>query len=126
MTLVVAIMSDQKKRTHDHGIMAEGAAEIFLRAKGYKILERRYRAKVGEVDLIALDGDCVVFVEVKARPTLDEALFSITPKMRGRISDAAMAYISAHPEMTMRPMRFDVLAVKLPFTIRHMENAFMD
>lgn len=119
-------MSDQKTRTHDQGIMAEGAAEIFLRAKGYKIIERRYRTKVGEVDIIALDGDYVVFVEVKARPTLDEALFSITPKMRGRISEAAMAFLAEHPNYTMRPMRFDVMAVKLPFTIRHMENAFMD
>lgn len=119
-------MMDQKEKTHDRGLMAEGVAEIFLRAKGYKILERRYRTKVGEVDLIALDGDYIVFIEVKNRPTLDDALFSITPKMRGRISDAAMTFLSEHPNYTMRPMRFDVLAVKLPFTIRHMENAFMD
>lgn len=119
-------MSDQKQKTHDRGIMAEGAAEIFLRAKGYKIIERRYRTGVGEVDLIAMDDDYIVFIEVKNRPSLDEALFSITPKMRGRISDAAMAFLAQHPNYTMRPMRFDVIAVKLPFTIRHMENAFMD
>lgn len=119
-------MTEQKEKTHDRGLMAEGVAEIFLRAKGYKILERRYRTKVGEIDLIALDGDYIVFIEVKNRPTLDEALFSITPRMRGRISDAAMTFLSEHPNYTMRPMRFDVLAVKLPFTIRHMENAFMD
>lgn len=117
---------EQKEKTYDRGIMAEGVAEMFLRAKGYKILERRYRTKVGEVDIIALDGDYIVFVEVKARATLDEALFSITPKMRGRISDAAMAFLSDHPHYTMRPMRFDVMAVKMPFTIRHMENAFME
>lgn len=117
---------DHKKKTHDQGILAEGAAEIFLRAKGYKIIERRYRTKSGEVDIIALDGDYLVFVEVKARPTLDEALFSITPKMRGRISDAAMMFLSENPNYTMRPMRFDVMAVKLPFTIRHMQNAFME
>lgn len=117
---------EQREKTHDRGMMAESVAEVFLRAKGYKILERRYRTKVGEVDIIALDGDYIVFVEVKNRPSLDEALFSITPKMKGRISDAAMAFLSEHPNYTMRPMRFDVMAVKLPFTIRHMENAFMD
>jgi putative endonuclease len=116
----------QKEKTYDRGIMAEGAAEIFLRAKGYKVIERRYKTKVGEVDIIALDGDVLVFVEVKARATLDDALFSITPKMRGRISDAAMAFLTENPNYTMRPMRFDVMAVKLPFTIRHMENAFME
>jgi putative endonuclease len=115
-----------KEKTHDQGIMAETAAEIFLRAKGFKIVERRYRSRAGEIDLIAQDGDYIVFVEVKARPTLDEALFSITPKMRGRISDAAMMYLSENPNYTMRPMRFDVVAVKLPFTIRHMENAWME
>ncbi len=119
-------MTDQKKKTHDRGLMAEGVAELFLRAKGFQILERRYRTKVGEVDLIALDDDTLVFIEVKNRPTLDDALFSITPKMRARISDAAMSFLSDHPNYTMRPMRFDVMAVKLPFTIRHMENAFMD
>ncbi len=106
--------------------MAEGVAELFLRAKGFEIIKRRYKTKVGEVDLIALDQDYLVFVEVKARPTLDEALFSITPKMRGRISGAAMAFLSENPNYTMRPMRFDVMAVKLPFTIRHMENAWME
>jgi putative endonuclease len=117
---------DQKRKTYDRGIMAEGAAEIFLRAKGYKILERRYKTKVGEVDIIALDGDYTVFVEVKARPTLDDALFSITPKMKTRISDTAMAFLADNPNYAMRPMRFDVMAVKLPFTIRHMENAWME
>lgn len=119
-------MSDHTTKTHNQGILAEGAAEIFLRAKGYKIIERRYRTKSGEVDIIALDGDYLVFVEVKARPTLDEALFSITPRMKTRISDAAMTFLSEHPNYTMRPMRFDVMAVKLPFTIRHMQNAFME
>lgn len=117
---------EQKQKTYDRGIVAEGAAELFLRAKGYKILERRYKTKVGEVDIVAMDGNCLVFVEVKARPTLDEALFSITPKMKTRISDAAMNFLSENPFYTNWPMRFDVMAVKLPFTIRHMENAWME
>lgn len=119
-------MKDRRRKTHDQGILAETAAELFLRAKGFEIVCRRYKTKVGEIDIVAMDGDYIVFVEVKARPTLDEALFSITPKMRGRISDAAMAFLAENTHYTMRPMRFDVMAVKLPFTIRHMENAWMD
>ena len=117
---------DQKKKTYDRGIMAEGAAELFLRAKGFEILERRYKTPVGEVDLIALDDQYLVFVEVKARASVDNALESITPKMRKRINDAASHFFGARPKYAEYPMRVDVVAVKLPFTIHHLENAFME
>lgn len=119
-------MSDQKKKTHDRGIMAEGAAELFLRAKGFQILARRYKTPVGEIDLIALDDQYLVFIEVKARPSLDEAMYSITPKMRERINAAAGHFTASFPEYADRPCRVDVMAVKLPFTIQHLENAFME
>ena len=106
--------------------MAEGAAELFLRAKGFDILERRYRTPVGEVDIIAIDGQYLVFVEVKARASIDVALESLTPKMRSRIQDAAYHFLSSYPQYAGYPMRVDVMAVKLPFTIRHLENAFME
>ncbi len=117
---------DKKKKTYDHGIMAEGAAEIFLRAKGYDILERRYKTPVGEVDIIAIDDQYLVFVEVKGRASIDDALYSITPKMRMRINDAANHFIAGHPQYAQHAMRVDVMAVKLPFKIHHLENAFMD
>ena len=119
-------MTDQKKKTHDRGIMAEGAAELFLRAKGFEILARRYKTPVGEIDLIALDDEYLVFIEVKARPSLDEAVYAITPKMRERIHAAAGHFMAANPDHAGRPMRVDVMAVKLPFAIRHLENAFME
>lgn len=117
---------DRKKKTYDRGIMAEGAAELFLRAKGFEILERRYKTPVGEVDIIALDDQYLVFVEVKARSSVDSALESITPKMRSRINDAASHFFSVKPKYADYPMRVDVVAVKLPFTIHHLENAFME
>ncbi len=117
---------NQKKKAYDHGLMAEGAAELFLRAKGFKILERRYKTPVGEIDIIALDDSYLVFVEVKARSSVDDALYSLTPKMKMRIQDAALYFTTSFPEYADRPMRVDVMAVKLPFTIRHLENAFMD
>jgi putative endonuclease len=118
-------MDARKKKSHDDGMMAEGVAEIFLRAKGFKMLARRYRAGVGEIDLVALDDEYLVFIEVKARQSIEEALFSITPKMRARLLDAAVQFVGAHPEYAGRPMRFDVMAVKLPFKIHHLENALM-
>ncbi len=115
----------RKRKTHDHGLLAEGAAEIYLRAKGYDILERRYKTPVGEIDLIARHSGVLVFIEVKGRPSIDEALYAITPRMRGRIADAAGHYIANHPECASNAMRFDVMAVKLPFSIHHLENAWM-
>jgi putative endonuclease len=117
---------DHKKKTYDRGVMAEGAAELFLRAKGFEILERRYRTPVGEVDIVAIDGQYLVFVEVKARASVETALESLTPKMRARIQDASMHFLSSYPKYAGHPMRIDVMAVKLPFTIRHLENAFME
>jgi putative endonuclease len=117
---------EQKKKTYDRGIMAETAAELFLRAKGFEILERRYKTPVGEIDLIALDDQYLVFVEVKARVDIESAMESITPKMRGRINDAAAHFTAARSKYANYPMRVDVVAVKLPFTIHHVENAFME
>lgn len=119
-------MPDHKKKTHDRGIMAESAAELFLRAKGFEILARRYKTSSGEIDLIARDDLYLVFIEVKARPTIDDALFSITPRMRARITQAANHFISENPQYQQSPMRFDMVAVKLPFSIRHMEHVWMD
>ena len=119
-------MSDRKTKTYDRGIMAEGAAELFLRAKGFDIIARRYKTPVGEIDLVAIDDSYLVFVEVKARPTIEDAMFSITPKMRERISAAAGHFMATFPQYAHHPVRVDVMAVKLPFTIRHLENAFME
>lgn len=118
-------MKSHKKKTYDQGLFAEGVAEIFLRAKGFGIVARRYKTPVGEIDLIALDGDDLVFIEVKARRTIDEALYAITPRMKARITEAAGHFIAAYPAHARRSMRFDVMAVKLPFAIHHLENAWM-
>lgn len=119
-------MQDRRRKTYDRGIMAEGAAELFLRGKGYEIIARRYKTPVGEIDLIAKDDDYLVFVEVKARAGIDEALECITAKMRTRINNAANYFTAAHPEYADRPCRVDVVAVKLPFRMHHIENAFME
>ncbi len=106
--------------------MAENVAALFLRAKGYEILKQRYKTTVGEIDMIARDGDYLVFIEVKGRASVDEGLFAVTPKMRGRIMQAAEHFLSSFPEHNGKPVRFDVMAVALPFKINHMENAFME
>ena len=76
------------------GRVAEGAAVLLLRLKGYRILARRYLVRGGEIDIVAQRGTTIAFVEVKLRPTLDEALVAITPEKRRRISRAARAFVS--------------------------------
>lgn len=103
------------------GLRAEKLAAWFLRAKGYRILARRYKTPVGEIDLIASRGNTMIFVEVKARGTIDRALESILPKQAARIMRAAEYYMAVQRDQG-RAMRFDVIAIRPPFHLRHLQN----
>lgn len=96
----------------EFGKAAEKAAVEFLKTKGYKIRERNYRTRFGEIDIIAQDKDAICFVEVKARHSLDlgspeEAVFTRKQK---QISKAAIYYLKTH-KLLEKPARFDVLAL---------------
>lgn len=121
-------MKNHKLQTYDKGLKAERWASIWLRLKGYKILQTRYKTPVGEVDLIAKKRNVLVFVEVKARQTHDKALESITPHMRARIARAASYYMARHSKYAGCDMRFDLVtvcpAVLGMVTIEHLDNAW--
>ena len=68
----------------------------FLRVKGYRIIAQRVRTRVGEIDIIAQKGDTLVFVEVKARATLDSALFALHPAALRRIDAASRVLAPRH------------------------------
>jgi putative endonuclease len=106
------------------GLSAEGRAAALLIAKGYRILARRYRTPLGEIDIIARRRDVLVFVEVKARDNFDEAAEAIGRRQQNRIIGAAQIWLAAHPEHAMHDMRFDAILVipgRLP---RHLPAAF--
>jgi putative endonuclease len=106
------------------GLSAEGRAAAFLVAKGYRILARRFRTPLGEIDIVARRGGLLVFVEVKARDNFDEAAESINKRQQSRIIGAAQMWLAAHPEDAMRDMRFDAILIipgRLP---RHLPAAF--
>jgi putative endonuclease len=110
--------------TYTLGHAAEHFAAFVLTCKGYRILARRYKTPVGEVDIIARRGKVTAFVEVKARATLDGALESITPRGQGRVVRAALHYASVNPAVMNGDMRFDVFAFAAPFRWRHLDNAW--
>lgn len=110
------------------GSAAERAAADFLRKRGYHVLERNFRCRGGEIDLIALDGGTLVFVEVKARRTLSRGtpVEAVTAIKQARVRKAAQSYLAFCGRVFQR-IRFDVIAVMhTPKTtdITHLKAAF--
>jgi len=112
------------------GVRGESAAAGFLRRKGYRILARAQRSRFGELDLVALDGRTVVFVEVKTRQS-DQAgqpAEGVDAKKQRRLTRLAVGWLKQH-RLLECPARFDVVAVLWPAdgrppTIEHFPNAF--
>ena len=94
------------------GERGEGLAAWALRLKGFRILERRYRTRSGEIDLIARRGDLVAIVEVKARPTVIEAMDAVGPLAQRRIEAAADHWLSRQRDHARLSLRFDIVAVR--------------
>jgi putative endonuclease len=112
------------------GTRSERAAARFLKQLGYRILARNYTCPHGELDLVALDGDCIVFVEVRSTETADAArpAESVNSAKRRRLTNLALHFLQHH-RLLGRPARFDVLAISWPANQRrpeivHHPNAF--
>jgi putative endonuclease len=106
------------------GISAESRAAAWLVAHGFRILARRWKSPLGEIDVIAARRHLLIFVEVKARASLDEAAESVTPGQKQRIVAAAELWLAHYPQPAIRDIRFDAILVapgKLP---RHIPAAF--
>jgi putative endonuclease len=82
-----------------------------LRLRGYRIVERGFRAHVGEIDIVARRGRVLVFIEVKARQDEAKAGESLKPRQAARIGRAAGAFVHARPQLSSLDMRFDVMLV---------------
>ena len=112
------------RRTRLRGLAGETAAALVLTAKGYRILERRFRTRRGEIDLIARRGRLIVFVEVKARPTINQALEAVSERQRRRLVAAATAWMAVAPAIEGCDFRFDVVAIAANALPHHLEGAF--
>ena len=96
------------------GNQGEQIAAVYLESKGYRILEQNYNTRFGEIDLVAQEGDSLVFVEVKARTSttfgLPEA--SVTPAKLEKIENAILLWLHDHPDYE-DDWRIDVIAILL-------------
>jgi len=112
------------------GLRGEEAAARFLKRLGYQIVARGDRLKPGEIDLVAVDGRTVVFVEVKTRESADAGHPSeaVDAAKQRRLTRAAVTFLKHH-RLLESPARFDVVAITWPAgqrrpTIEHIPNAF--
>lgn len=97
------------------GHAAEDAAELFLRQQGCKTLQRNYRCRMGEIDLVVRDGDCLVFAEVRFRQPgrYGSGAESITHAKRQKLIRSAGYYLRTEKISSHQVCRFDVLSVGL-------------
>jgi len=121
-----------KRATTTSATAAGGAAErvaaSFLRERGYHVLEHNFRCRGGEIDLIALDGSTLVFVEVKLRRTLSRGapIEAVTPLKQARVQRAAQKYLAFSGRVFER-IRFDVISVlrtSARTEVTHLKAAF--
>ena len=115
-----------RQRAFRLGRRAERLCVWYLRLRGYRILARRERTPVGEIDIVARRGRVLAMVEVKARSSLDEAAAAISPRQRARIARAAAHFLATRPLAAGTTVRYDAMLVapwRLPV---HLPNAWRD
>lgn len=112
----------------DLGRRGEVVAETFLRTRNYTIVARNYRCRAGEIDLVALDGATVVFVEVRSRrgTLAGTPLESVDGRKQAKVAQVARHFVAARG-WHERDARFDVVGVQFdaePPAVEHVQGAF--
>ena len=100
-----------RRRAWRRGRLAEAACAATLILRGYRILARRLRSPVGEIDIVARRGVVLAIIEVKARPDSAEAAAAVTPRQQKRLIRAAGWLIAGRPDLAAMQIRFDVMLV---------------
>jgi len=106
------------------GLLAESLAIALLTFKFYRVLERRYKTQMGEIDIIAIRGRTIIFVEVKKRTNHKELFESITIKQQHRIYNAAEIFLGKNPIYTKHKKRFDAILIPSNLFPIHVKNAW--
>lgn len=113
-----------RQKAERYGRWSELIAALYLRAKGYRILARNYRTRLGEIDIIAKRGKLIVIAEVKARKNVSLAADAVDYNTQQRISAAADQWIVSQQAAHHLSIRFDIIAVT-PWSLpQHLKDAF--
>lgn len=106
-------MALEHDKARARGAAAEWLAAAWLAGKGYRILSRQFRARGGELDIVALSPfwteRTIVFVEVRARGTVEQAVESVGAIKRRRVETAAVQFCARRPKLAAFPRRFDLV-----------------
>ncbi len=113
-----------RQAARSFGIRAEWAALALLTLRGYRVLARNFTAPGGEIDLIAQRGQTIAFIEVKARPQMDQALIAITEQKRRRIGRAVQVWLRQNRWAATYALRGDAVFIAPRRWPRHVPAAF--
>lgn len=119
-----AARRQERQRRFKLGLRSETLAALYLNAKGYRVLARRFKTPVGEIDIVAARGRRLAFVEVKRRTTLDEAANSVTPQAQRRMIRAAQYWLGRWPKYESHDPCFDVVLLAPGRWPKHLQDAF--
>ncbi|WP_310622034.1 YraN family protein [Flexibacterium corallicola] len=115
-------------RAYSKGVRAEQRCEAYLKHHRWQILAKRYKTKLGEIDIIAKRGAVISIIEVKTRKHLEDALTAVTPASRKRIARAASHWLANEgqsiPKLAYMTIRFDLMAVESGGTVHHIPDFY--
>lgn len=101
----------RRRRAWRRGLWAESLCALSLTLRGYRILDRRLRSPVGEIDIVARRGRTLAIIEVKARDAMTAAAEAVTPRQMRRLTRAADWLVAGRPGLAALQVRFDVMLV---------------
>lgn len=113
-----------KIAAYRRGFIAEYRAALSLLLSGHRILAMRYKTKAGEIDIVARKKNLVVFVEVKARKSQNDALFAVGGEAQRRIQAASLIWLSKQKDAPQLSRRYDIIAVTPWRWPTHFEDVF--
>lgn len=114
----------ENTQTHQKGLLAEWRARAHLRLKGYRIMGKRLRTPMGEIDILAKKRGTWIIVEVKYRADRDTAHNAITQTQQDRLINASLWVMNEYKLDQDTPFRFDAILLWGRFRIKHIKNAW--
>ncbi len=123
-------MTEKKLSTHEKGVLGEERAVLYLTEHGYSVVDRNFRTRSGEIDIIVQKDDFLVFVEVKSlsHGDIDTLSAELGPRKQQKIIKTAKYYLQNHRQYNYQYIRFDVLALDVAGLepVYHIINAFSE